>query len=287
MITSMLLAKGKQVRILVRHDSPSEMLAQQGMATSAASLIEQGAQPVYGDLKDPASLAAACEGIDTVITTANAALRQPPDTFETVDLNGTLSLIEAAKAAGVRRFIHTSALGAAPNHPAPIYAAKGTCEAVLEQSGMTYTILQPHIFIEPWAGMVVGMPLQAGAPVHLFGKGDHRHSFVSSADVAAFAVATVDNPAAANQRIVIGGPQAHNWTEVVKMVGEAVGAELPVNYVESGSPVPLVPPTVVPIMESFEQYEAVVDMSETAPKYGVQLTPMPVALGRMFGTRVQ
>ncbi|RIK26637.1 MAG: hypothetical protein DCC55_39855, partial [Chloroflexi bacterium] len=48
-ITQQLLAQGKEVRILVRHNSPSEALAQQGMATPAQTLIDAGAQPVYGD----------------------------------------------------------------------------------------------------------------------------------------------------------------------------------------------------------------------------------------------
>ena len=74
-ITRGLLAQGKPVRILARHNSPSEELAKQGRANSAASLIEAGAQAVYGDLKDRASLDAAVAGVDTVITTATATQR--------------------------------------------------------------------------------------------------------------------------------------------------------------------------------------------------------------------
>jgi uncharacterized protein YbjT (DUF2867 family) len=66
MITQQLLAQDKEVRILVRHNSPSEGLAQQGMATPAQTLIDAGAQPVYGDLKERSSLDSACQGIDTV-----------------------------------------------------------------------------------------------------------------------------------------------------------------------------------------------------------------------------
>jgi NADH dehydrogenase len=60
LITRQLLDQGHAVRILVRENSPSEQLAPQGRATSAASLIEAGAQLVTGDLKEPASLAAGC-----------------------------------------------------------------------------------------------------------------------------------------------------------------------------------------------------------------------------------
>lgn len=137
MITRQLLAQGKSVRILVWQNSPSVALAPQGMATTAQSLIDAGAQPVAGDLKDRASLAAACSGIDTVITTANAAMRAGEDTFDSVDLQGTKNLIDAAQAAGVRHFVYTSTFGSAPNHPNPLFAAKGQCEAYLKASGLT------------------------------------------------------------------------------------------------------------------------------------------------------
>ena len=45
------------------------------MATAPQLLLDAGAQPVYGDLKDPASLEPACRGVRTVVTTANSALR--------------------------------------------------------------------------------------------------------------------------------------------------------------------------------------------------------------------
>ena len=76
-ITHGLLARGKPVRILARHNSPSEELAKQGRANTAQSLIAAGAEVVHGDLKDRASLNEAVAGVDTVITTATATQRAP------------------------------------------------------------------------------------------------------------------------------------------------------------------------------------------------------------------
>ncbi|MFO7633388.1 MAG: NmrA family NAD(P)-binding protein, partial [Caldilinea sp.] len=119
MITRQLLEQDKAVRILVRHHSASEELAKQGMATSAQSLIAAGAQPMAGDLKDPPSLDRACADVATVITTANSILRSGEDNIATVDLNGTKSLIDAAKASGASHFIYVSVLGSTPEHPHP------------------------------------------------------------------------------------------------------------------------------------------------------------------------
>lgn len=277
-----LLAKGKQVRILARDPSPSTEMAPMGMATSAESLIAAGAQAVSGDLTDRASLDAACAGIDTVITTATTTKREQD--LEGVDLNGTLNLIAAAAQAGVRHFIYTSAYGSAVGHPAPLFHIKATCEKALEESGMTWTILLPSFFPEVWAGMVVGIPLPAGQPVTLVGQGDRRHSFISEADVAAFAVAAVDNPLARNTRLEIGGP-SYSWTEVVTMAGEAMGQALPINYVPPGSEVPLLPPMVGGMLTAYETFETFIDMGDLPAQFDVELTPLPMVLQQMFGQR--
>src|SRR3712207_4114174 len=108
MVTRRLLDEDKEVRVLVRRDSPSSQLVQQGLATSAEELAEAGAHPVHGDLRDRASLDTALEGIETVITTANSAGRGGADNPQSVDLEGNRNLIEAAREAGVERFVFVS-----------------------------------------------------------------------------------------------------------------------------------------------------------------------------------
>jgi uncharacterized protein YbjT (DUF2867 family) len=283
MIAQRLLAAGKEVRILVRHDSPSQELAKQGLATPAQSLIDAGAEPVYGDLKDRASLDAACQGIETLLTTANSALRGGEDNVETVDLKGNRSLIDAARAAGVKQLIFTSALVADKDSPVPFLQAKALSEERLCASGLGFTILAPNTFMEVWVGSIVGMPLQRGQPVTLVGKARCKHSFVSMGDVAAFAVAAVDNPAALNQRLAIGGPEAVSWRDVVAACGRALGRELPVQFVAPGEPMPGQREEVSALMAAMESYESVIDMAEAARTFGVELTPLGVVADRMFG----
>ena len=167
LIAHQLLAQGKPVRVLLRHNSPAAMLAQQHLATDPATLLAAGAEAVYGDLKDRESLDWACQGVETVITTANAAQRGGEDNFVTVDDMGTAHLIAAAAHAKVRHFIYTSAAGVSSQHPHPLFAAKGQNEARLRASGMEFTILSPGAFMEVWLGIVVGVPLRAGMPVTL------------------------------------------------------------------------------------------------------------------------
>ena len=124
MIARGLLEQGKEVRALVRRDSPSSQLVQQGLATSAEELLESGAHPVHGDLRYRDSLDAALEDVETVISTANSAMRGGADNPQSVDLDGNRNLIEAARGAGVEHFVFVSLLGADPDHPDPFMRAK-------------------------------------------------------------------------------------------------------------------------------------------------------------------
>ena len=271
MIARRLLDEEKEVRVLVRRDSPSSQLVERGLATSAEELIEAGAQPVHGDLRDRASLDVAVEGVETVITTANSAMRGGADNPQSVDLEGNRNLIEAAREAGVEHFVFVSSLGADPDHPVPFMRGKGQSEASLRESGMDYTILAPTPYMEVWVAVVVGMPVSQGRPVTLVGEGRRRHSFISDRDVAAIAVAAVENPAARNAYLAIGGPEPLSWREVVETYERVLDRSIPVEFVAMGEPMPL-PDPMPSILAGMETYDSVIEMEEIARSFDVPLT---------------
>lgn len=274
MIVQQLLARGKPVRILVRPTSDYQ------------ALVEAGAEPAIGDLKDRSSLDRACAGVSTVITTANAVQRGGDDTVESVDLNGNHSLIDAAKAAGVGHFIFVSAQGGDINHPVPLMQAKARTEAHLRDSGMQYTILQPNIFMGVWFGVVIGLAVQNNQPVTLVGAGDKRHTFIAESDVAAFAVAAVDNPAAINQTLVLGGPEAISWQDAVATAGRVLGRDPGIRRIPPTDPLPFVPPqaghAMAGLMAFTDTYETPIDMTGLAETYDVRLTTPELFLRGMF-----
>jgi NADH dehydrogenase len=267
MIARSLLERGKQVRILVRPGASYE------------PLVEAGAQPVIGDVKQAASLAPACAGIETVISTASAGSRGGADTPQTVDLEGNLNLIEAARSAGVRQFIFVSTIAANTESPIPIFRSKAKAEAFLRDSG-PYTILACDAFMEILLPVAVGWPARGGRPVTLVGEGSRRHSFVSARDVAAFAVAAVGHPAAANRHIVVGGPEALSMRDVVAVYERVLGRPLAVQTVAPGELVPNLPPVpglaelVSGMLAGLESYDSPIEMAETARAFGVRLTPL-------------
>jgi len=280
-ISKRLLADGQPVRVLVRSNSPSEALVKQGMTTPTQSLIDAGVQPAYGDMRDPASLAAAIEGIDVVITTANSASRGGEDNVESVDMKGNQSLIDAAKAAGVKQFIFTSVNIADANSPVPFLAAKGQTEAYLKASGLPYTILASNAFMEGYVAMIVGRRALSDQPVTVVGSGARVHSFICIDDVASFAMAVMNHPAARNARLVLGGPQAISFRDAAGIYGDLLGREVPVVSVAPGEPVPGLPEEEVPVVASFDMYDSPIEMDDLCETFGVTLTPLATVARNM------
>lgn len=260
LIARQLLQHDPEVRVLVRHNSTYQ------------PLVDAGALPVFGDLKDRASLDAAVRGVDVVITTANAVAATPPDTIESVDLVGNRDLVDAARAAGVGQFIFTSALGSTPDSPVPFMRAKALTEEHLRSSGMPFTILAPNFFMEVWIGAIVGQAVAQGRPVTLVGEGRRKHSMISMADVAAFAVASVGHPAACNRYLALGGPQALSWRDVVAIYEPLLGRGIPIQTVAPGELVPGLPPIASGLMAAMDTYDSPMDMAATARIFGVELT---------------
>lgn len=261
-IVQRLLADGRKVRVLVRPQS------------DYGSLVQAGAEPVVGDLKDPASLHAACEGIKAVVTTANAAGRGGEDTFQTVDDEGNHNLINAAVQAGVGRFIFTSVLGSDPNSPAPLLRAKGITEERLRASGMTFTVTQADVHMDMLIPLVVDLPLSQGEPVRVVGEGRRTHSFVAQQDVAAFTVAALDHPAARNSTIVIGGPEPLSWRDIVGAVERELGRPIRLETIPVGQRLPGVPDFVTDLVTALEMYDTPLDMRDTTSIYGVDPTSL-------------
>jgi uncharacterized protein YbjT (DUF2867 family) len=266
-IARRLIAGGAPVRVLVRPETDP--------GAHASGL----AQLVRGDLRDRASLDAACAGVTTVITTANSARRGGGDTVDTVDLNGTRNLIDAAAAAGVQHFIYTSVLGVTPDSPVPFLAAKASNEAHLRASGMTWTILAPNAFMESWPAMVVGMPAMAGLPVTIVGEGRRKHTFVSERDVASFAVTAATHPAARNRHIPIGGPEALSWREAAAIYERVLGHPIEIRSVAPGTPIPGIPDVVLPFLAGLDTYESNFDAQPIAAEFGVRLTTLMEVAG--------
>jgi NADH dehydrogenase len=191
-----------------------------------------------------------------------------------VDRAGNAALIAAASESGVRRFVFVSALGASVDHPMPFLRAKAETERRLAESGIDWTVLQPNFYMEMLPLAVVAGPAMSGQPVTLIGEGRRRHSLVSMADVAAYAVAAIRRADAVGQTLVIGGPEPVSWRDVVAEFERELRRDVPIQTVPMGSQVPGLPELVSGLLTSLETYDSPIDMTEIAARYGITPTPL-------------
>jgi nucleoside-diphosphate-sugar epimerase len=149
-----------------------------------------GVEPVICDLESGADVAAAIGGSDAVVFAAGAGSGSGADRKWTVDYGGAVKLIVAALAAGVRRYVMVSAMGAAsPPDGDEVFAvylrAKAQADRELVASELDWTVVRPGVLTdEPGTGRV-----RAAASVE---RGE-----VARDDVAAVLVAVLDEPRSA------------------------------------------------------------------------------------------
>jgi uncharacterized protein YbjT (DUF2867 family) len=207
-------AAGKSVRALVRRTSDP----------AKKELLQQlGAELVEGDLKDRSSLDPACEGAAAVITTPTAITsRQEGDTFQSVDLEGQMHLVDAARNADVEQFVFISVSGNLGAEGNPLIEAKRTVEEHLRQSGLTYTIVRPSFFMDIWLSPHLGFDFQNGKAM-IYGSGENKISYISLYDVADFVAKAVSNPASRNAVVELGGAEAITPLEVVRIFEQIIG----------------------------------------------------------------
>jgi uncharacterized protein YbjT (DUF2867 family) len=261
---------GKPVKAFVRETSDP---------AKVASLTGAGIPVVKGDLRDPASLKAACQGVETLITTVSAmpvSYVPGQNDIARVDVQGSKALIDAAKAAGVKHFIYTSFSGNL-DVDCPLCNAKREVEAYLKASGLVYTILRPGVFMEAWLSPMIGFDA-ANAKATIYGTGDQPISWISLFDVIKFAVESVTNPAARNAVLELGGPEPVSPHQVIKLFEKASGKTFEVSHVPAEALKAQMDAATEPMQKSFSGlmfcYAAgdPIDMKATLKAFPVKLT---------------
>lgn len=269
-VCSRLAADGVGARALVRGTSSPEKVT---------GLRAQGADVVEADLRDAVSLDAACAGVDAVICTVSSmpfSYEPGVNDIQTTDLEGVKNLIDAATRAGVGHFIYTS-FSANLDLDFPLGRAKRAVEAHLMNSGMAYTILRPSCFMEVWLSPAVGFDPGNGT-VTLYGEGTKPISYIATADVAAFAVASLTAPAARNAILELGGPEALSQVAAKEVFEEVLGRPIQTQSVPVEALQGQLAAATDPMQQSFTSLMLCVakgdpiDMSSLSPQFPVQLT---------------
>ena len=206
-----------------------------------------------GDLGSPETIDAAVAGCDAVIYNVGIIREFPGKgiTFEALQYRGAETVVEAAKRAGIRRFVLMSANGI-DSAETRYQTTKLRAEAMLKESGLDYTIFRPSvIFGDPRGTMefatqlyhdMVRMPLPAvGFHTGLNpASGEVLMSPVHVRDVADAFVNALTDDATIGQCYALGGPEVVSWPQMLQRIGDAVGKKklilpMPIGFMKLGA----------------------------------------------------
>lgn len=219
---------GHVVDALRRADRPVRCLVRD--RRKAGELERSGCELVVGDMTEPASLRGAVENVEAVVHLA--AIRQGKEAqFERIMSQGTRDLLLAAREAGVRRFVHMSALGVneKTKELVPYYRAKWEMEQAVQSSPLPYVIFRPSFVFGGDGGILPTFrKLAKLAPVTpIVGSGEQRIQPVWADDVAAHFVRALDLDAASGRTFELGGPDVVDWNELFARLKHALGVRRP------------------------------------------------------------
>ena len=269
-----LRARGKPVRVLAREP-----------------VTVEGAEVVVGDVTRPETLPAALDGVDAVIHLV-AILQGKPEDFARVIGDGTRNVVEAAREAGVRRFIYQSALGLneQSRETIPYFRGKWAAEQAVTGSGLEYVIVRPSfVFSGDGGAFPLFAKLASRAPLTpIVGSGTQRIQPVWIDDMVEVLARAVDDPGAANRTFDLGGPDALDWNEFWARLKQALGVRRPSVHIPMGLmrlQAPLLellpkPPVTRNELLMLEGGDNTGDPGPAVETFGIQLTPLDEQLRR-------
>ncbi|WP_142849019.1 complex I NDUFA9 subunit family protein [Telmatospirillum sp. J64-1] len=226
------------VRVAVRDPDAAAFLQPLG---NLAQIV-----PVAADITRPASVAAAVEGAELVINLVGILFERGKSGFQAVHVDGAANVAKAAKAAGVSRLMHMSALGADKRSQSDYARTKALGEDTVRAAFPEATIFRPSVIFGPeddffnrFASLAANAPFlpvitrdglklkNEGGRLRFdcFGSGGTKFQPVYVGDVAeAFMKAAADE-ATKGQTYELGGPRVYTMKEVMELVMAQTGRQ--------------------------------------------------------------
>jgi uncharacterized protein YbjT (DUF2867 family) len=202
----------------------------------------RGFEPVLGDVTDRASLDAAMQGVEVVVHLAAINRERGKMTFEAVNTQGTINVVETAKAAGVGLLVNVVGLGADPNRPERLAASQGSALNYIWNSRLAYITFEASVvfgqgdeFISTLAGLA-RLPLIGIIP----GDGQTHFQPIWVGDVAVCVARAASDEAMRNRHYCIAGPEIMTLKAINDTVWDTLGVRRLKLYMPVGVLRPLV-----------------------------------------------
>jgi uncharacterized protein YbjT (DUF2867 family) len=196
------------------------LLSQAGVAARALTRNPQKAKTVSGitwvagDLAKPDTLTAAFRGAKTLFL--NSAISED---LVALQNNG----VAAARAVGVQHIVKLSAFGASDHSKAPICLMHHQVEKEIQKSGMEWTMLRPHHFMQ---NLLPQAPYIIKEGVVYSASGDGKIPYIDARDIAAVAAVILTKPGHDGKKYVITGSEALSYRQAAEIIGRTIGKPL-------------------------------------------------------------
>jgi NADH dehydrogenase len=214
-----LLIRGHAVRALVRKGSEKRLRN-----------FDKRVEFFPGDCLHPETLAPAAAGCDAIIHLVGI-IREFPGrgvTFERVHVQATRNVVDAGLAAGVRRLLHMSALGARPEPADPYHVTNFRADEYVMASGLTYTIFRPSVIYGPQDRSInlFVRQIQRLSFFPVIGDGQYQLQPVPVDTVAQALTLALELPQSENRIYDVGGPDPLTFDEIIDTIAAVVGRRI-------------------------------------------------------------
>ena len=229
-VAELLAAHGHELKLLLRPTSRLEFLDDLEFERSD------------GDIRDSDSVLRALENVDAIVHIAGLTSALSELDYQAVNANGTANLVQAARNAGIERFVYASslaALGPSPDgHPRPPEPAQpvsaygrsklqGEYAVRAERHRMNVTVVRlPAIYGMRDRGLLPFFKFAKFGFVPLYGDGTHRITWVHVRDAAGALVLALETSERSGSIFTVSDGEPHTWRELAGMLGTAHGSEL-------------------------------------------------------------
>jgi uncharacterized protein YbjT (DUF2867 family) len=233
-IVKKLVAQGKPVRAMVRDEEKSKKRLRE---------VSDKIEIVQGDVRDREGIKKMFEGVSAVIHLVAVAIEKGDATYEAVNTQGTINVVDAAVDAGVSRFINMSQNGASSKLPYRFLKSKGLAQEYVAAHAPSWTGLRPSAVFGPqdeFFNTVARLLKVTPLVFPLVGGGKAQFQPVSVFDVAEAAVRSLNDDKTIGKELELGGPEVLTLGEIEKRVMQAVGAK----RLMVPAPVPVLRPVV-------------------------------------------
>jgi NADH dehydrogenase len=175
---------------------------------------------------DEAGMTRSLQSVDVLVNTYWVRFDKGENTQPRA-VENTRKLVNAAKAAGVKRIVHISIANPSADSPLPYYWGKAANEKAVIESGLSYAILRPTVLVGKEDILINNIAYLLRRFPFFFIPGDGSYSIqpVYVEDLAGLAVEGVYRKD--NYVIDAVGPDSYTFKELVQLIGKAIGAQRP------------------------------------------------------------